>query len=50
LSFNVTGQGDVYKSKWFGYTLFDFLSDKDMPNDTFDTMENVSTFTKHFCS
>ncbi|XP_063218618.1 uncharacterized protein LOC134528882 [Bacillus rossius redtenbacheri] len=38
-----SGQGDVYKSQWFGYTLFDFLSDKDTPNDTFDTMENANT-------
>ncbi|XP_031338805.1 uncharacterized protein LOC116167519 [Photinus pyralis] len=38
-----SGQGDVYQSKWFTYTWFGFLCDKDMPNDQLDTMDNANT-------
>lgn len=41
--FNFTGEDDVYKSKWFAFTWFKFLSEKDIPNDTVDTIYDVST-------
>ncbi|GBP40864.1 hypothetical protein EVAR_88925_1 [Eumeta japonica] len=40
----VTGSGadDIYSSKWFAYTWFEFLKNKNIPNVTTDTMsQNV---------
>lgn len=38
-----SGKGNVYKSKWFAFTWFAFLSNKKVPNDTIDTMDNADT-------
>lgn len=35
----ITGTSDVYISKWFAYDDFDFMKDKNVPNETIDTFE-----------
>jgi len=41
----ILGTHQVYVSKWFAFDEFNFMKDKDIPNETSDTMselENVS--------
>ncbi|XP_060806389.1 uncharacterized protein LOC132903897 [Amyelois transitella] len=40
-----SGRDDVYKSSWFAYNAFAFMSDRNEPGTTRDTMENNETDT-----
>lgn len=45
-----TAAGTVYVSKWFAFNEFDFMADKNTPNDTVDTLPDVSIFHYNICN